>query len=191
MSYLYAIWVPRAACTYRIQQVAEAFETGTLEAMNWRDPERFAYNPRWSDNDNASCVWQFSEYAVHEVPAKNILASWRSTRMILVRMRDDERVQAGIRFKLDKEVVNLGSPLGLPIRAAKVIARPYTVEYPRKYGEFLSYWGTVRASIIPCSSKDLAERTVRQLDRILVADEHGWSVREDGVTPSENVIRLR
>jgi hypothetical protein len=186
-NYLYAMVVPRAACTYRIQQMAEFAET---DEQDWRDPARFGYDPAWSDYDNTSCVWQFAEYAVHAVPGAQIIAGWKCTRTILVKKKDEERVQAGIRFRLHGATRNPGC---LNLQAwsdAQAIASTYAREYPRKYPQFLSYWGIIEALAVPVSSQDQARLTARQLQPILTADDSGWSIRDDGGGSDTGSVKL-
>jgi hypothetical protein len=185
--YLYALVVPFAACTHAMQKVVERVETG---ANDWRDPARFAYDPTWDDSDNTSCVWQFAEYAVHEVKPWQILASWKMDRMYLVKDTDDERGQAGIRFRLHGEQRNLACNRPGALASAQVIARAYYREYPRKYPHFLSYWGIVEAMKIPAASKAEAARTARQLQPLVTASDHDWNVRDDGGAPDPGAVRL-
>lgn len=173
--YLYAITVPRAACTYKIQQVAEKAET---DHDNWRDPARFVFDPTWA-NANASCVWQFAEYAVHEVPGNQVLAGWRLDRRILVKEQNDERVQAGIQFMLSNKVENAAANVGLRDQASQ-IAQRYARFYPRRVNEFLSYWGRVQAFMTPVQGVANATARVRQLEPIVTPSDADWSQRDDG-----------
>lgn len=185
--YIYAMVVPFAACTYRMQQVVEKVETGDDD---WRDPARFAYDPAWEDTDDASCVWQFAEYAVHEVKPSQILAGWKMDRMYLVKDRDDERGQAGIRFRLYGEQRNHACKHPGSLLGAQTIARAYYHEYPRKYPQFLSYWGIVEALKIPAVSKAEARATARQLRAIVTASDHDFSARDDGAGDVTGTVRL-
>jgi hypothetical protein len=185
--YLYAMIAPFAASTYRMQQVVEKVETG---AGDWRDPARFAYDPAWEAPDQASCVWQFAEYAVHEVKPSQILAGWKIDRMYLVEDRDDERGQAGIRFRLHSEQRNLAGKYPDALAVAQTIARAYYHEYPRKYPHFLSYWGIVEALKIPVLSKAEARATARQLRPIVTDSDARWNVRDDGVGSVLGALRL-
>ncbi|MEM9488699.1 MAG: hypothetical protein AAGC55_06115 [Myxococcota bacterium] len=186
VNYLYAMVVPRAAATYRIQQVVEQAETANA---NWRRPQRFTYDPDWSNYDAASCVWQFGEYAVHEVPARLIIAGWRCRRFMLVREQNDERVQAGIRFALDQEQLN---PIWVPNGAssnpivshtrARDIAAEYRTEYPRVFTEYLSYFGLIRSMQMPFSSTTGARQArggaIQQLAPVLTANDTDWNDRQ-------------
>lgn len=189
VNYIYAMTVTRAASTYAIQQVAERVETEKTEEDDWRDPGRFKYDPTW-ENEDASCVWQFGEYAVHEVPANRIVAGWRCSRRILVRQQDDERVQAGIQFKLDQKVVNNASHHHDVLQKAKDIASTYARYYPRKLNEYLSYFGLVRAYMMPIPSVDRAARCVEQIRPIVTHSDADWSVRDDD-SDAPPGIRLR
>lgn len=181
-NYLYAMTVPRASCTYAIQKVAESAEQepDEVDEEAWRRAERFGYDPAWDNKENASCVWQFGEYAVHEVPGNRILAGWKCTRMMLVREKNDERVQAGIRFRLHNEVVNPNALFPLKVQEARTIARRFHTEYPRRYGQFLSYFGLVEARLMPCESVSAAGRLARQLQALVTASDADWCTREDG-----------
>lgn len=185
--YLYAMVAPFAASTYRMQQVVERVETG---AGDWRDPARFAYDPTWEDSDDASCVWQFAEYAVHEVKPSQILAGWKLDRMYLVKDRDDERGQAGIRFRVHGEQRNLAGKYPRALAGAQTIARAYYHEYPRKYPQFLSYWGIVEAMKMPASSKAEARQTARQLQPIVTGSDNDWNLRDDGAGSVTGTVRL-
>jgi hypothetical protein len=186
-NYLYAISVPFAACTFKIQKVVEQVETG---ADDWRDATRFTYDPEWSTYENASCVWQFAEYAVHEVRKWQVLAGWKCTRQILIKERNDERVQGGIRFKLSNYRANNATTNVTAQQTAQAIADNYFVEYPRRYPEFLSYWGVVEAMMVPPPNAATAKRTARQLRSIVVADDESWNLREDGVTRTGTTLSL-
>ncbi|MGC4064788.1 MAG: hypothetical protein QM784_09120 [Polyangiaceae bacterium] len=184
VNYMYAMAVPRAACTYDIQRMVEFVET---KAKDWRNPERFSYNPTWSDYDRASCVWQFAEY---EVPKQAVLAGWKCTRQILIKEKNDERVQGGIRFRLHSYQRNAAATNdGARVRA-EVIANEYATEYPRRYPQFLSYWGIVKAMMVPAPSAAVARRTVEQLQAIIVQDDTSWNCRDDGGGATSGTVSL-
>jgi hypothetical protein len=186
--YLYAMVVPFAASIYRIRQTVEKAETG---ANHWRDPKRFHYDPTGHNRATASCVWQFAEYAVHEVEPSQILGGWQFDRKFLVRMKDEERGQAGIRFRVRGAMHKNPRCLNVKAQArAKEIAERYGQEYPARPHAFLSYWGVVRASKAPVSSRQEAEQTVTQIERILTDSDEDWSRRDDVVGDGAGAIRL-
>lgn len=146
----------------RLHAHGQAF--AETDQQDWRDPARFTYDPAWANYGNTSCVWQFAEYAV--------------------------RVQAGIRFRLHGVTRNPGCLNLQAWGSAQAIANTYAREYPRKYPQFLSYWGIVKALAVPVSSQDQARLTARQLQPILTAADNSWSIRDDGAGSDTGTVKL-
>jgi hypothetical protein len=196
--WIYAIWVPRAACTYDIQRMADMTETAddpltpydwrthghftTLDDYNWRNPARFGYDPTWDNIDNACCVWQFAEYAVHVVRPENILAAWKCNRRFLVQANgDDDRVVAGIQFRLQWLVrPGYGSiQHDDAYNRAQELARPYAEqEYPNHPQLYVSYFGIALVPGAPLPSRASAKNAlVSQPRRILTASDADFCMR--------------
>lgn len=143
--YLYAVAQTQVVSTFNAQKDVEEEETHSREL----NPERFKYDPAYEDCDNAAAIWQFQEYASHQVENTQVLACYKVEKNTLIPTHGDESVSiAGIRFKLTLEKENplctsvlALQPLYTELRA---IAAKYSDFYPASDREYLSYMGLVR-----------------------------------------------
>lgn len=168
-AYLYGVRVRQATNTFKAQQVAERHATGE---KNWRDPERFAYDPGDERPDEASAVWPYAEYVKHRIDPEDIVAAYRFKRDRLVNP-GKARVEpkAGIGFSIAPRNLIKGSPdksgEDRLRETADLTASAYSERYPRHPEHYLSYQGTVRKTSKTHPQTDSeAATSARQIDAL-------------------------
>lgn len=143
--YLYAVAQTQVVRTVEAQKDVEEAETHSREL----NPERFKYDPAYEDCNKASAIWQFQEYASHQVENTQVLACYKVEKHTLILPHDEESVSiAGIRFKLTAEQENplcISDPALAPLYTElRAIAAKYSDFYPASDREYLSYMGLVK-----------------------------------------------
>lgn len=173
--YLYAVAKTQVVNTFKAQRHAEQNETGKSD---FKDPNRYQYDPSYNNDENASAVWQFQEYAAHRVNASEILACFKVERRTLVPSDQLSNVAiAGIQFRL--EFQRWGPAFDIKDKKekqkirdlankAKSIAEKYEQYYPEK-NEFLSYMGLVELNNLQDrpNTMDEAKEKVSQVQPIV------------------------
>ncbi|MFZ5547176.1 MAG: hypothetical protein ACOZJX_00555 [Pseudomonadota bacterium] len=168
-AYLYGVRIRQATNTFKAQQVAERHATGEKD---WRDPQRFAYDPGDERPDEASAVWPYAEYVTHRIEPEDIVAAYRFKRDRLVDP-GTARVEpkAGIGFSIaPRNLIKGGRDKsgGDRLReAADLTASAYSERYPGHPDHYLSYQGTVRKiSKAHPETDSEAARSARQIDAL-------------------------
>jgi hypothetical protein len=167
-AYLYGVRVRQATNTFKAQQVAERHATGEKD---WRDPERFAYDPGDEHDDEASAVWPYAEYVKHRIDPEDIVAAYRFKRDRLV-APDKARVEpkAGIGFSIaPRNLIKGGAGAGSDRlrETADLTASAYSERYPSHPEHYLSYQGTVRKTSKTHPQTDTeAATSARQIDAL-------------------------
>lgn len=180
--YIYAVAKTNVVNTFEAQKMNEKSET---EQSDFKRKERYVYDPEYSDEKNASAVWQFKEYAAHRVKPTEMLACFEVERRTIVPPQEGEDVAiAGIQFRLkyveDAPIHRLSNPcqkelkkdLYKLLKEAKRIAEGYADFYPEN-DKFLSYMGIVaplRENDPPTRLGEAKEK-MKQIQPIVVEDE--------------------
>ncbi|MBL4632664.1 MAG: hypothetical protein JKY56_02255 [Kofleriaceae bacterium] len=168
-TWIYGIRAENTVNSYALQQVIDMAERGrygftSWEEFNryqvdWRDNKRFGYNPTYDTDIATSCVWQFEEHVVPEIPADDVLVAIKCTRTIPlqgplldgdaanrlwgIRFALSGKIQAHSRAWLKTTTSTTVSPEGQ--HASSIINAYLASEYPKPNGYYVSYFGIVRA----------------------------------------------
>lgn len=148
--YLYAAGKTQAVNTFKAQKHKEAALTGRSD---YQRDERYQYDPAFKDDESASAVWQFQEYAAHRIETTEIAAAFKVARRTLIPPGQDPLAAiAGVQFRL--EFVSIGpiggikskalrAQMGALAKEARSVAAGYQDWYPDEKS-FLSYMGIVK-----------------------------------------------
>lgn len=178
--YLYAVGKTRIVNTFKAQKHAEATQTGESD---FRREERYQYDPAYADEESASAVWQFQEYAAHRVEPNEILAAFKVFRRTLVPAGGGASVAiAGVQFRLEFDRFGpignarskaLQKQMSALANQARSMAAEYEDFYPDKE-QFLSYMGLVKPKNPQSPPQNLAEarEKVRQVQPVVVQEKH-------------------
>lgn len=185
--YLYAVGKTRVVNTFKAQKHAEAAQTGEAD---FRREERYQYDPDYQDDESASAVWQFQEYAAHRVESNEILAAFKVFRRTLVPAGAGASVAiAGVQFRLEFDKFGpvgnirekkLKKQMSALADQAKSMAAEYGEFYPDQE-QFLSYMGLVRPKNPQSPPQNLAEARdkVRHVQPIVVQEKHNPAFAAD------------